>query len=75
MPVITIESKAFKIIMDKLALIEQTIKALSLNNGHGRWIMEEDVVLLTGLSKRSLRDKRKKGSLITAQLPGVKSNI
>ena len=72
MPVITIESKAFKIIMDKLALIEQTIKALSLNNGHGRWITEEETMMLTNLSKRSLQRKRKKGEFNYSTATGRK---
>jgi hypothetical protein len=61
MAVITIDSKAFKTIMDKLTFIEQAIKAMSTNNGNSKWITEDEAVLMTGLSKRSLRDKRKKG--------------
>jgi hypothetical protein len=55
MSVITIESEAFKMIMNKLNLIEQTIKALPLINGHGKWISEEGAMNLTGLGKSSLR--------------------
>jgi hypothetical protein len=72
MSVITIDSKAFKMIIDKLTFLEQTVKALSLNNGHSRWIMEDDVVLLTGLSKRSLRDKRKNGQFNYSTATGRK---
>ncbi|HZW64665.1 MAG TPA: helix-turn-helix domain-containing protein [Hanamia sp.] len=72
MSVITIESKAFKIIVDKLTFLEQTVKALSLNNGHGRWITEEEAMMLTNLSKRSLQRKRKKGEFNYSTATGRK---
>ena len=72
MSVITIESKAFKIIIDKLTFLEQTVKVLSLNNGHSRWITEEEAMMLTGLGKRSLHDKRKKGDFNFSTATGRK---
>jgi len=59
--VITIESKAFKLIVDKLTFLENAVKAQALNNGHSRWITEEQTILLTDLSKRRLYDMRKSG--------------
>jgi len=72
MSVITIESEAFKMIMNKLNLIEQTIKTLSLNNGYGRWISEEEAMNLTGLGKRSLRIKRARGIFTYSTATGRK---
>lgn len=72
MSVITIESHAFKIIMNKLNLIEQTIKVLSINNGHSRWITEEETMMMTGLKKRTLREKRKKGQFNYSAATGRK---
>jgi len=72
MSVITIDSKAFKKIMSKLNLIEQTIKSLSLNNSQSRWITEEEAMALTGLGKRSLLRKRKAGELTYSTATGRK---
>ncbi|MEX6691220.1 hypothetical protein QTN47_27165 [Danxiaibacter flavus] len=58
---ITIESKAFKIIMDKLDYLEKTIKVMSSNNGFSKWMDETEVIAMTGLCKRSLLEKRKAG--------------
>jgi len=55
--VITIESKAFKIILEKLNFLEKTIKGI--NSTKSRWITEEEAMLLTDLSRRRLYDKRK----------------
>jgi predicted DNA-binding transcriptional regulator AlpA len=72
MSVITIDSKAFKKIMSKLNLIEQTIKSLSLNNSQSRWITEEEAMALTGLGKRSLLRKRKAGEFTYSTATGRK---
>lgn len=61
MSVITFESKAFKTIMDKLTFLEQSIKIMSSHNGFSRWMTEDEVVQMTGLKKRTLRDKRRRG--------------
>ncbi len=61
MAVITIDSKAFKIIMDKLKFLETSIKVMSSNNGFSKWMTEEEVEAMTGLGKRSLRQKRTEG--------------
>jgi hypothetical protein len=53
MATITIESKAFKRIMDKLTFIEQTLKVMSANSSRSKWMMEDEVMALTRLSKRS----------------------
>jgi hypothetical protein len=45
----------------RLEFIEQSLKVLTLNNGVSKWITEDEAVLITGLSKRSLREKRKNG--------------
>ena len=61
MSTITIDSKAFKIIMDKLEFLEKSIKVMSANNGFSKWMDEKEVIAMTGLSKRTLIDKRKDG--------------
>lgn len=45
----------------RLEFIEQSLKVLTLNNGISKWITEDEAALITGLSKRSLREKRKNG--------------
>lgn len=72
MSVITIESKAFQIIMNKLNLLEATVKAMSINNGHSRWMEEADVMAVTGLSKSSLLVKRRAGILNWSSATGRK---
>jgi predicted DNA-binding transcriptional regulator AlpA len=69
---ITIESKAFKRIMDKLTFIEQTLKVMSANSSRSKWMMEDEVMALTRLSKRSLFDKRKKGEFEFSTATGRK---
>jgi predicted DNA-binding transcriptional regulator AlpA len=59
MSVITIDSKAFKIILDKLSFLETSIKVMSINNGYSRWMNEDEVMAVTGLSKKSLQLKRR----------------
>lgn len=72
MSTITIESKAFKIIMDKLELLECTIKALTANNGFSKWMPEAEVMMMTGLSARRLRDLRKEGKFNYSTASGRK---
>lgn len=45
----------------RLEFIEQSLRVLTLNNGISKWITEDEAALITGLSKRSLREKRKNG--------------
>lgn len=45
----------------RLEFIEQSLRVLTLNNGVSKWITEDEAALITGLSKRSLREKRKNG--------------
>lgn len=45
----------------RLEFIEQSLRVLTLNNGVSKWITEDEAVMITGLSKRSLREKRKNG--------------
>jgi hypothetical protein len=45
----------------RLEFIEQSLKVLTLNNGLSKWITEDEAAIITGLSKRSLREKRKNG--------------
>jgi hypothetical protein len=61
MSTVTFDSKAFKSIMDKLIFLEQSVKVMSSHNGFSKWMDEAEVILLTGLSKRTLRDKRSRG--------------
>ena len=61
MSTVTFDSKAFKSIMDKLIFLEQSVKVMSSHNGFSKWMDEGEVILLTGLSKRTLRDKRTRG--------------
>lgn len=61
MPVITIESAAFKKLMDRLSSLEKAIRATSPASTAGRWLTQEEAEMLTGLKARSLREKRKKG--------------
>lgn len=61
MATITFESKAFKAIMDKLTFLEKSIKVMSSHNGFSRWMTEDEVVQMTGLKKRTLREKRRRG--------------
>lgn len=58
---ITIDSKAFKQIMDKLNFIEKSLIAMAPKASLSKWMSETEVTLLTGLGKRSLHDKRKSG--------------
>jgi len=60
---ITIDSKAFKKIMDKLNFIEQTIIAMAPKNSVSKWMSEAEVMALLNLSKRSLQRKRSAGVL------------
>jgi len=60
---ITVDSKAFKKIMDKLNFIEQTIIAMSPKNSVSKWMSEAEVMALLNLSKRSLQRKRSAGIL------------
>lgn len=61
MSVITFDSKAFKAIMDKLTFLEKSVKIMSSHNGFSRWMTEDEVMQITGLKKRTLREKRSKG--------------
>jgi predicted DNA-binding transcriptional regulator AlpA len=70
MSAITIESEAFKIIMNKLNLIEQFIK--EAKTPARKWINEEEVVYITGLSKSSLRKKRSRGVFTYSTATGRK---
>lgn len=70
MSVITIESDAFKIIIKKLNLIEQYIKSTTTTKS--KWISEEEVMMLTGLKKRTLREKRSKGEFTYSTATGRK---
>jgi hypothetical protein len=72
MSVITIESKAFKRIMDKLNYVENTVKVIVSNNSQNPLITEDEAVILTGYSKRSLREKRRKGLLDFSTATGRK---
>jgi carbamoylphosphate synthase small subunit len=58
---ITIDSKAFKIIMDKLTLLEAAVKAQNARQGLSKYMSEEEVMQVTRLSKRALAEKRKAG--------------
>lgn len=70
MSVITIESDAFKIIIKKLNLIEQYIKSTTTTKS--KWISEDEVMMLTGLKKRTLREKRSKGEFTYSTATGRK---
>jgi hypothetical protein len=59
--VITIDSKAFKKIMEKLDRIEICVKKISLSKTSSKWISEEEAMAITGLGKDSLRKKRQSG--------------
>ena len=72
MSVITIESKAFKKIIEKLNFLEKTMKALSSNSRQTKWLTEEETMVLTGLGKRSLYNKRKRGDLSFTTATGRK---
>ncbi|HXS59009.1 MAG TPA: helix-turn-helix domain-containing protein [Hanamia sp.] len=61
MAVITFDSKVFKVIMDRLEFLEKSIKIMSSNNGFSRWMSEEEVMQMTGLKPRTLREKRRRG--------------
>jgi predicted DNA-binding transcriptional regulator AlpA len=58
---ITIDSKAFKMIMDKLTFLEAAVKAQNARQGLTKYMDEEEVMQVTGLSKRTLAEKRKQG--------------
>lgn len=45
----------------RLDFIEHSLRVLTLNNGVSKWISETEAILITGLSKRSLRNKRAAG--------------
>ena len=70
MSIITIESDAFKIIMNKLNLIEQYIKSTTITKS--KWISEEEAMNLTGLGKRSLSIKRSRGIFTYSTATGRK---
>lgn len=70
--VITIESKAFKKIMDKLNFLEKTMKAMSPNNTQSKWMQEDEVMAITGLCKSSLRKKRSRGEFTYSTATGRK---
>jgi hypothetical protein len=44
-----------------LEFIEKNIKAMHARNGFNKWMDETDVMIVTGLSKKSLQLKRKAG--------------
>ncbi len=54
---ITIESNAFRQLMKKLNRIE----AIALAAKNTDWVSEDEAEQITGLGKRSLLEKRKKG--------------
>jgi hypothetical protein len=58
---VTIPEKVWRTMVDKINFIEQTIKPLARNYKQPKWLNEDEVIEMTGLSKRSLRDKRAKG--------------
>lgn len=68
---ITFDSKAFKVLMDRLETIESHIKAQSAY-GKSKWLTEQEVMLLTGLKKTSLYHKRKEGLIRTSSVTGKK---
>jgi len=43
---ITIDSKAFKMIMDKLTFLEQSVKMMSQNNGSSKWLTETEAMAI-----------------------------
>lgn len=56
---ITIPQKDWRNLMDKISFIEKTIQPLAKNFKQPKWVDEKEAQELTGLSSRSLRDKRK----------------
>lgn len=58
METITIESAAFKKIMKKLDFLEKTVRSVIPS---GKWISEDEAMQITGLGKRSLRNRRVNG--------------
>ena len=55
---ITFDSKAWKVLYDKIDFLEKTVKIMASRNSFTKWIDEEEAMLITGLSRRSLNDKR-----------------
>lgn len=54
-------SKAFEIIMEKLAALESAVKAMNAKNGFSKLISEQEAMIATGLGKESLRAYRRDG--------------
>lgn len=69
---ITIDSNAFKIIMDKLSFLEASVKAMSVNHSFSKWMTQEDVMIVTGLCKSSLQKKRREGIFKFSTVSGRK---
>jgi len=69
---ITIDSKAFKMIMDKLDFVETSVKVLSHRASTSKWMSEDEVKALTDLSTDTLYRKRKEGKLRYSTVSGRK---
>lgn len=68
---ITIDSEAFKQIMQKLESIENLLKERSPGKP-GKWVDEEEAMKITGLGKGSLRRRRKENTFTWSSATGRK---
>lgn len=72
MSVITIESKAFKMIMDRLERLDTVISMMAQRSTGSKYMSEQEVMKITGLSRNSLYRKRKSGVIQSATATGRK---
>jgi len=68
---ITIDSEAFKQIMQKLESIENLLKERSPGKP-SKWVDEEEAMKITGLGESSLRTRRKNNSFTWSSETGRK---